>query len=269
MAFAQESDDLLGSFRHGFARDSRAKNVVQPECSSDSLLHGRKGHHHKIVLILAGRGKAFGLEDANYLARHALDADRLPDGIVPAEQIVHHSLTEDTNRRSRIHISIGEESSQPHIPSSNLQECGGDTAKPRGPVFPLIDDLKTPVCIRRHTLDQGDLLRHRRRITKNQRAITPGAKADPVSGPASSFYPNKIVSQALKLLLYAAADCIPNRHNADERAYSHRDSQNRKNTSDPVAAQRRGGFSDCVLEVHSRYVKSDESDQHTPGGSIT
>ena len=137
------------------------------------------------------------------------------------------------------------------------------------PVFPLIDDLKTPVCIRRHTLDQGDLLRDRRRVTKNQCAITPGTKADPVSGPASSFYPNKIVSQALKLLLYAAAACIPNRHNTDERAYSHRDSQNRKNTSDPVAAQSQGGFSDCVLEVHSRYVKSDESDQHTPGGSIT
>ena len=122
------------------------------------------------------------------------------------------------------------------------------------PVFPLIDDLKTPVCIRRHTLNQGDLLRDRRRISKNQRAITPGAKADPISGPASSFYPNKIVSQALKLLLYAAAACIPNRHNADERAYSHRDSQNRKNTSDPVAAQRRGSFSDCILKIPSRYV---------------
>src|SRR5213080_1627927 len=51
VALTQQSHNLLGGLRHGFAGDSRAEDVVEPECSSNPFLHCREGHHNKIVLI--------------------------------------------------------------------------------------------------------------------------------------------------------------------------------------------------------------------------
>ena len=55
VALTQQSHNLLGSLRHGFAGDSRAEDVVEPERSSNPFWHCREGHHNKIVLILSGR----------------------------------------------------------------------------------------------------------------------------------------------------------------------------------------------------------------------
>jgi len=55
VALTQQSHNLLGGLGHGFAGDSRAEDVVEPECSSNPFLHCREGHHNKVVLILSGR----------------------------------------------------------------------------------------------------------------------------------------------------------------------------------------------------------------------
>jgi hypothetical protein len=45
-------------------------------------LHGGEGQDNEVILILTGSRKTFRLEYTNDLARHALDADGLADGIL-------------------------------------------------------------------------------------------------------------------------------------------------------------------------------------------
>src|SRR5437016_8308300 len=80
----------------------------------------------------------------------------LPMGSSLAEEIVHHRLTENTDRCCGIHVSFGEECPQPRVPSSNLEEHGSDPSEHSDPVFPSIDNLSMSVGIWRHTLDQRD-----------------------------------------------------------------------------------------------------------------
>jgi hypothetical protein len=109
------------------------------------------------------------------------------------------------------------------------------------------------VHIGRHTFDQWDLLGNRCGVGEYESAIGSRPVADPISCTTPSFNPDKVVSQTLELALDAAAARIPNRHNADERTYSHRDAYNREDASHPIALQRGCRFPDYVLQVHRNW----------------
>ena len=151
--FTQETDDLLGSLRHGFSGDSRTEDVVQPECSGNPFLRCREGHHDEVVLILPGSRKALGLQNANHLTWHTLGTDCLANRILVAKEIVHHRLTEDAHWRGCIHVSLSKESPQPHLPPSNQQKLGRDSSKMCRPILSLINDLNGSIRIGRHRLD--------------------------------------------------------------------------------------------------------------------
>jgi predicted lipoprotein len=94
------------------------------------------------------------------------------------------------------------------------------------------------------------LIRDRRRISENECAVATGSVADAIAGAAAGLDPDKVVAEILKLLLNTAAAGVSDCDDADERAYTHGNSKNGEQTSNPIPAQRRRCFPNCVLEVH-------------------
>ena len=114
--------NFLESLGHRGTRNRGHENVIQPKRTGDSLLHRRKRHHHKIILVLTVSGKSLGFKYADYLAGQAFDTNYLVNGIVRREQVIYDGLSQYAHQRIVLNVTFRKEIAESNVPPSNLKE---------------------------------------------------------------------------------------------------------------------------------------------------
>ena len=69
-----------------------------------------------VVLVLAHRAAALGLEHADDAEREVLDPDRLADRVLPLEERVGDRRAEEADLRRGAHVGLGEEGALLDVP---------------------------------------------------------------------------------------------------------------------------------------------------------
>src|SRR5262249_51093636 len=105
------------------------------------LCRGGDGQQDGVVLVLSCRRLTFWRQNTHDGEGNVLDDDRLACRIAIAEQVFHHSLTEDGGFRSGIDILCGEEVAGHHgvIPKRNVIGCYA--LNRRRPIVASVDGL--------------------------------------------------------------------------------------------------------------------------------
>src|SRR5581483_838867 len=161
MTLAKQAHDLARGLRHRLARYCRAEDVIQPELSRNPLLCGGVRHHHEVVLILAGRGKAFALKHPENPARDILEKDVFANRIFGSEKIVDYGMAQYAYGRRKFYVTGSEEGAALDCPAPYLQELGCNAAIKSCPVLSGVHNLDVTVNVRGNTFDQRDLFADR------------------------------------------------------------------------------------------------------------
>ncbi len=101
-------------------------------------------HHDDVVLVAAERRLPLRLEHAEHAVRVAPDADRPPDRVLRAEELLRDRRAEDADLRLERLVVLG-----PHLATRRASSCGsskyGEARPVRrsvGPVLVSVDDLR-------------------------------------------------------------------------------------------------------------------------------
>ena len=115
---------------------------IGPVRAQHLLLGGGERDQDQVVLVLAERGLALRLEDADDRERDLLDPDRLADGIGVPEQAVPDRVPEDGDLRRAVHVLGLEHPAARDAPLARLDVVGGDALDDRRPVEVAEDRLR-------------------------------------------------------------------------------------------------------------------------------
>src|ERR1051326_5387268 len=133
-----------------------------------------------------------------------------------------------------VYIRLGKELSRLQIPASNRQKLRSHPTKGGRPILLAVNDLKTSIHIRRHTLNHRDLSGNRLSVAEHKRACATRAVANTIAIAAAGFYPDKIVAKAFQLVFDSAGPGVADRDHANECSHTNGDPQNGKYTLNPV-----------------------------------
>src|SRR5262249_11928390 len=153
-AVAHQRRDLLLGLIHDARGDTRHHDVVEPVLALDLLHDGRVRHQEPVVLILAGRGRTFHLEDADHDAWLIFDANRFANRILRTEQLIYDSLSEYADIRRARNLDVRVHPAASDTPGFQRQVLGSDAPDRAVPVLIAVHHLHPRVSLRRDIRDE-------------------------------------------------------------------------------------------------------------------
>ena len=210
--------DLRGRRRIALGRDRRAQDVVEPRLvlADDALHRGRPRHHHRVVLIVAGRRLALRREHADH-RRTAKPWMRMtsPIGSSLAEQLVRARSRRSTHDARACSTSSSVKIA-PRATSQRLiaQIVGRDAAEARVPVAIAVDHEDAAVDVLGHALDQRHLAADRLGIVAASSVVMPCV---PVRTPATLRDPASIQTRLSPSLSSSARTARARASERDDR----------------------------------------------------
>ncbi len=176
VALPEERRELLLRARHELVRGRRDENLADRGRPHDLLAHGLVRGDDEVVLVLALRRAALRLEDPVDLERDVLDANRLADRILVAEESRDDGLAEHADLRGGVVVLIGEELAGGEVPRAHERPVDLSPLDRRRPVLVPVDDL-------RHGPDGGRDVRDGRHLPADRVDVVLGKlRAGPEAG---------------------------------------------------------------------------------------
>ena len=107
----------------GMARASRTLTAMEPTeralawlAAQHLLLGGAERDQDRVVLVLAERGLALALQDADHREGDVLDPDHLAERIAVAEEVAGHGLADERDLGRALDLFLAEQPPLGHVP---------------------------------------------------------------------------------------------------------------------------------------------------------
>jgi hypothetical protein len=215
MAIAQDGGGFLAGKLHGILGYGGAQNVVEPGIAFHFFLSGSVRQDDVVVLILAGHGKTFGVEDSNYFTGEVFYADNFSDGIFGAKELLANGEANIANVRGTFDIFVGEDGALIGVPTLDVKEFRGHAAIGGKPVLIAVNDLHVIIDVGRNCLDESDLVFDGSGVGhgEGRRSVRAGAYA--IDRAASGFDPHEIVAEIVHLFFDARLAGFADGYDAD------------------------------------------------------
>src|SRR5258708_36636 len=249
---AEERGRLTSGELDGVLRHRRAENVVEPRAPLDLLHRGRVREDDRVVLILPRHGQPLRPEHRDHLAGKVLDADYLANGVIGAEELLPDRAANHADISGAIDVVLRERGALVDHPSFDVEVFHRHAAVLGEPVLIAVDDLRRSVDVRRHALDQRNLILDGGHIGKRQRRRRMRPSANSVDGAAAFLDPDEIVAEVVQLLFDARLAGIADGDHADDGRDADRDAEHRQETSHLVAEQGPKSRADHAALIHTQ-----------------
>ncbi len=125
MAIAEDRGGFLAGKFYRVLGDGGAENVVEPGIAFHFFLSRGVGHENGVVLILAGHGKTFGVENSDYFAGEVSYADNFSDGIFRPKELLTNGDANVADVSGTFDVLIGEGGTLIDIPTLDVKEFRG------------------------------------------------------------------------------------------------------------------------------------------------